>query len=139
MTPDVHPGHDGRNLAIQRQPIRQIQQLHQVTSAEIGHLVRIDFVRVGLDVRDWRAGGHERVARDFGFGGRGRAHHEHLHVVHAGPFEAVGGEKGGLAGEFHERLLGTLGGGNFCDGETFRWGEDEGTGDPSRRTYLFTF
>lgn len=99
-----HPGHDRRDLSLERQLRTQVQQSHEICSLEVGHLVRIRLFRLVDDMRCWGTRGHQSmpahvlvlaivrslhwVVERFTFG-IVRANHEVLHVLHAGTFETT--------------------------------------------------
>jgi hypothetical protein len=84
---DHSPSHNRCDLAVERKSIAQIEQLHEIAHADFRHLVRVLLLRFVCDVVFRRTGRHEGVSANGLVGTVVGAHHQVLHVVHAGALE----------------------------------------------------
>ena len=90
MLPDDVERHDGRDLAVKRQLVAELQQSDQVAVGDRHRLLRMRHVRLVVDVRQLRAAQHGRVPARRRLRVLVRAYAHVLQVVVARGFETAG-------------------------------------------------
>lgn len=93
MGEDARPRHDWRHFALHdRESIAEVEQLHEVAGAHVGHFVGILLLGRVRNVRVRRARCHQGMARHFGLAILA-AYQQELHVVHARLLEPAGARR----------------------------------------------